>query len=56
MYRCIMLLDQQSPPALKLCCCIAHVLHAACEHLIVKLDLLSIAVVVQELAQESCAG
>jgi len=28
----------------------------ACEHLIVKLDLLSIAVVVQELAQESCAG
>ena len=33
-----------------------HVLHAACEHLIVKLDLLSIAVVVQELAQESCAG
>jgi hypothetical protein len=30
--------------------------HAACEHLIVKLDLLSIAVVVQELAQESCAG
>jgi hypothetical protein len=31
-------------------------LHAACEHLIVKLDLLSIAVVVQELAQESCAG
>ena len=33
-----------------------HVLHAAFEHLIVKLDLLSIAVVVQELAQESCAG
>ena len=33
-----------------------HVLHAACEHLIVKLDLLSIAVVVQELAQESRAG
>jgi hypothetical protein len=31
-------------------------LHAACEHLIVKLDLLSIAVVVQELAQESRAG
>ena len=30
--------------------------HVACEHLIVKLDLLSIAVVVQELAQESCAG
>ena len=31
-------------------------LHAACEHLIVDLDLLSIAVVVQELAQESRAG
>ena len=34
----------------------SRVLHAACEHLIVKLDLLSIAVVVQELAQESRAG
>ena len=33
-----------------------HTHHAACEHLIVKLDLLSIAVVVQELAQESRAG